>query len=236
MPKFRITKSVFCLSVLAVLCATAYTLESHFKPQQSLADAQRHDDILNVAPFADVKTQAEILGAASALLVLADGRVAKPELAFMQDIIANGTALTTGQGEYDVTSEVLAGVDRVHWMMSFERCLEAVKFGSQQPPPFTSADYIAFQEMLDKRIKRLEDPAGSYLILLAMTKTWGAKDFIDGTPQQVVTATLERDRAMFFFRTLRKSYKQSYQTQQPQQTNQKSVVLAISESNEGIKK
>lgn len=234
MPKFRITKSVFCLSVLAALGVTVYALESHFKPQPSVADVQRHVDILNVAPFADVKTQAEILGAASALMVLADGRVAKPEMAFMQDIIANGAALTKGQGEYDVTSEVLAGVDRVHWMMSFERCLEAVKFGAQQTPPFTSADYIAFQELLDKRIKRLEDPAGSYLILLAMTKTWGAKEFVDGTAQQVVTAALERDRAMFFFRTLRKSYKQSYLTQQPQKTNQQSVVLALSKPAEGI--
>lgn len=230
MPKFRITKSVFCLSVLAVLGASAYTLETHFKPQQSWADAQRHVDILNVAPFADVKTQAEILGAASALLVLADGRVAKPELAFMHDIIANGAVLTTGQGEYDVTSVVLAGVDRVHWMMSFERCLEAVKFGSPQTPPFTSADYIGFQELLNKRIKRLEDPAGSYLILLAMAKTWSTKDFVDGSPDQVMTATLERDKAVFFFRTLRKSYK----TYQKQTTIQQPVAIALSEPAEGF--
>lgn len=234
MPRFRITKTVFCLSVLAVLGATAYTLESHFKPQQSLADAQPHVDILNVSPFAQVKTQAEILGAASALLVLADGRVAKPELAFMHDIIASGTSLTTGQGEYDVTSEVLASVDRVRWMMTFERCLEAFKLGSRQTPPFTSADYIAFHELLDKRIKRLEDPAGSYLILLAMAKIWSTKDFTDGTVDQVMAATLERDRAVFFFRTLRKSYKQSYQTQLPQKTNQQSVVLALSKPAEGI--
>lgn len=235
MPKFRFTKAVFCLSVLAVIGSAAYRLESHFKPQQSwaeLSDTQPHVDILNVPPFADVKTQAEILGAASALMVMADGRIAKPELAFMKGIIASADALNEGQGEYDLNQEMLAGLDRRQWMTSFEQCLEATKFVAHQRPPFTSADYLAFQHLLDKRIKRLEDPAGSYLILLALAKIWSSKDFVDGTPDQVLTAMIERDRAMFFFRKLRKSYKQGYQ---PQLTIQQPVALQHSEPVEGLK-
>lgn len=231
MSKVRFIKSVLCLSVLAAFGGTAYWHESGVKPQHSIVGTQRHVDILNIAPFVDVRTKAEILGAASALLVLADGRVSEPELAFMRDII-KGAALTTGQGEYDVTSDVLAGMDPLDWMLSFERYLEAGKIAIDQTTAFTSADYITYQELLSKRIKQLDKPADSFLILLAMAKTWSTKAFIDGTPEQIAMANLERDKVVFYFRTLRKSYK-NYPRQA---TIQQPVAIAITEPEEEISK
>jgi len=166
---------------------------------------EKRESLVKDSSFSSASALSELLGVATATLVLADGVITKEESTFVSNLVDHKTDLAKGQGEFDISDEMLGRISADDWRRTYQTCIEAflVLRGGDRQPPFNSADYFQLQDLFHARTLKNSHAQEDAQVLLAFSRIW--QSFVTGKPSLVtVDSAQEYERATIIFRKLRK--------------------------------
>jgi hypothetical protein len=195
------TGAGFLVLGISLLALLEYPwVRGHFKPAP-----EKRVSLLQASPFAEAANVSQLMGVTTAILVLADGTVTPKESVFVDKLIGSNSLLAQEQGEFDISSSMLARIDPETWRRQYQACLDAYQMfrGDGKAPPFTAGDLFQFKETLQAKVSHTDSPQDDARLLLALSRLWeGPEGDNVSVDSQESTEALER--AVMIFRKLRK--------------------------------
>lgn len=190
--------------MLLIACVAVFN-ESPWVAAYLKPAGEKRESLVKDSSFSSASDLSELLGVATATLVLADGAITKEESAFVSKLIDHKTDLAKGQGEFDISDEMLDRISADAWRRTYQTCIEAfiVLRGGDRQPPFNSSDYFQLQDLLHARTLKGENAQADAQVLLAFSRLW--QSFASGkVGVNSVESSQEYERAAIIFRKLRK--------------------------------